>query len=183
MELDFEELQNEYNRLKEEYEALLKQKQEYDEVIKKAYADPELRDPLKKIMKKTANVEIEDPPHEKYVKDELSRLEKRLEELKAEKEKEIRESYAKQLETVLSQYGITGDEIPKFKEFISKTGLLPTTPDGWAIAAQNYRRSLVAEPVLGLTKTFKETVTQEDFLKDPNKAFEKAFLTAMAGKK
>jgi len=179
MELDFDELQNEYNKLRAEYEALLKQKQEYDEVIKRAYADPELRDPLKKIVKKTANIEIEDPPHEKYVKDEISKLEVKLEEMRAEKEKEARAQYAKQLENVLTQYDITGDEIPKFRDFVSKTGLIPTTPEGWEIAAKNYRRSLVAEPRLGITKKFKDTVAPEDYLKNPSAAFERDFLNAM----
>jgi len=185
MEWDFEELQKEYERLKKEYEEVSKAKTEYDEVIKKAYADPELREPLKKIARKVAGLEIQDPAYEKYTKEEISKLQKELETLKSEKEVESKKSYAKQLENVLSQYGITGDEVKKFQEFVSSTGLVPTTISGWEIAAQNYRRSLVAEPVFGRTKTFREAVTSEDYLKNPSQAFEKDFLNALrsAGKK
>jgi DNA repair exonuclease SbcCD ATPase subunit len=180
MELDFEETQKEFERLKKEYEEVSKAKAEYDEVIKKAYADPELREPLKKIARKVAGLEIQDPVYEKYAKDEISKLQKELDTIKTEKETESKKSYAKQLETVLSQYGITGDEVKKFQEFVSGTGLVPTTISGWEIAARNYRRSLVAEPVFGKTKTFKESVTSEDYLKNPSQAFEKDFLNALA---
>ena len=179
MEMDFEDLQKEYERLKKEYEEVSRAKSEYDEMIKKAYADPELREPLKTIARKVANIEIEDPAHEKYIRSEVSKLQKELETLKAEKEAESKKSYAKQLEDVLKQYGIIGDEIKKFQDFVSSTGLVPTTISGWEIAAQNYRRSLMAEPTLGRPKTFKETVTSEDYLKNPSQAFERDFLNAL----
>jgi len=183
MELDLEGLQKEYDKLKQEYDGVSKAKQEYDEAIKKAYADPELRGSLKAIMKKVANLELEDPPHEKYMKSEISRVEKELSGLKAEKEKEIKDSYTKQLESVLNQYGISGEEVKKFQNFVSKTGLMPTTVSGWEIAAQNYRRSLVAEPLLGRPKTFKESATSDDYIKNPSGALEKAFFNAMRGGK
>ncbi len=183
MELDFEELQKEYEKLRAEYEEIKNAKLQYDEAIKKAYADPELREPLRQIIKKTAGLEIEDPPYEKTVKNELSKFEKKLAEMEAEKEKAMRENYEKQLRGILEEYGISGEEVKKFQGFISETGLMPTTLDGWRVAAQNYRRSLMAEPVLGRPKKVREEVTSKEFMEDPSKALDKVFLQALYGGK
>jgi len=183
MEMDFETLQAEYERLKQEYENIKKAKEEYDEAIKKAYADPELRPSLKAMLKKVAGVEIDDPPHEKAVKSEIQRLEEELKKLRVEKEQEQRQKIESELRSVFTEYGIEGDELKRFQQFVIESGLTPTTIQGWKIAAQNYRRSQMAEPLLGKPKTFKSELSLDEFAKSPADALDKFAMSILAGRK
>ena len=173
-----EYIEDEYEKLKAEYEALKATLSEYERGIQQAYMDPETREPLKKILNKHAGIVIDDPPYEKAIKEEVFKVQKKLEEYEQKQMEKEREKALMSIKEVFDSFGITQEELPEIKEFISKTGIVPTTAEGWRTVLQNYQRSKITKPTY-VAPTFKERVMTEDYLKNPKEAFYKAHLEAL----
>ncbi|MDW7973279.1 MAG: hypothetical protein RMI01_08785 [Thermodesulfovibrio sp.] len=160
-----QELEEELTRIKTE-------KQQIDDVIQKAYLDPKKRQALKEIAA-IAGVNIDDPVYEKVAMEEIDSVRKELDKIKAEQEQQKAKEYQERLRELMQAYDISESELEKVKEFVNETKLIPTSIEGWEIVFQNYKRAKVASPTLIGTNTniFKETVSMEDYLKNPKAAF------------
>lgn len=142
-ELDIEEA---YEKLKKQYEEIERELQNYRDAIQKAYLNPETREPLRKIMKDVVGVEIDDPVYEKAVKSEVEKLAKKIEKLENEKKELEAKKKQEKLLNLFNEYGITDEEMSNLADFIKKTGVAPTTEEGWRAVLTNYQRSKMARP-------------------------------------
>lgn len=172
-EKDYEQLLREYEILKQNLDA-------YEKGIQQAYLDPETREPLKKILSKHAGVVVDDPPYEKAVKEEINMLKGKIEEIEKEKTIQSKKQQENALKSLMQSYGITEGDIPELKSFIAKTGITPTTLEGWQVVLQNFQRSKIASPTY--TPPIKEYMSKEDYIKNPKEAFFKAHLEALKTK-
>lgn len=173
-ELDIEQA---YEELKKQYDALARELEEYRSAIQKAYLNPETREPLKKIMKDVAGVEIEDPVYEKAIKSEIEKIAKKVERIEEEKKNTELKKKQQELLSLFAEYGVSDKEMPQLAEFIKKTGVTPTTPEGWRVVLANYQRSKMARPTF-IPETEKKVDSVKDWLANPEgklrEAFEKA---------
>ena len=173
---DFD-IEEAYNRLKNEYEQLKQAYAGYEMGFKKAYEDPELRPHLKKIGEKIGVI-IDDPPHEKAYKKEIEELKKQLEEKEAKEKEEKAKQKQEEFIKLLAKYGVTTDaEYQDFQKFIQENGIIPSTQKGWEKMLQDYRRAKIAQPTYQ-RPTFKNKIG-EDFAKNPEEALFKAHLEAL----
>jgi len=175
--MDYEEA---YKQLMDKYQKLEQAFLGYDQAVKTAYEDPELRPHLKKIAEKVG-VKIDDPPHEKRYQEELEKLNKKIEEIETKKKEEEGAKKKVALQELLGKYGITDAEYSELEKFIKETGIFPSTLEGWETVLQNYRRAKIAQPTYQ-KPDFKGRIGSE-FWKNPEEALFGAHLQALGVKR
>lgn len=164
---------DEEERLKQEAEYWKQQYEKLQQDIQNLYLDPEAREHLK-VLGKKLGVEIDDPPHEKAVKQDIKKLEKKIEELEAEKKQKKIEEYNQKLQRLYQEYGITTkEEAEKLNEFIKASGVIPSTIEGWEKVLRDYRASQITSPSFVRPNSVKEIFNSEEFMKNPKEAFYK----------
>jgi len=174
------EVEEAYNKLKEEYARLHQAYSAYEMGFQKAYEDPELRPHLKKIGEKIG-VLIDDPPQEKAYKKEIDELKKQLEEKELKEKEEKSKKKQEEFQALLGRYGITSDaEYKELQRFIQENGVIPSTTKGWEKMLQDYRRAKIAQPTYQ-RPTFKNRIG-DDFIKNPEEALFKAHIEALGSK-
>jgi len=169
-----------YKKLLEEYQGLKAQYEALQKGIQQAYLDPETREPLKKIMKKYGGVELDDPEYEKAIKQHISKLEEKLNSIEEKERQRELKKQEERIKMLLNEYGITDEEVPQVAEYIKKTGITPTTEQGWREVLRSYQRTKVAVPTqVRPNVPFNKGAMPEDYLKNPEQALFKEHLKAL----